>query len=97
MSSFLAMSFCEAEDGEVVGLGAGAGENEFGGAATEGLGELIAGLVDDGAGAAAFGMGGGRVSEQVGFERLAQRFLGGRAKGGGGVVIEVDHGRFGGV
>jgi hypothetical protein len=28
---------------------------------------------------------------------LAQRFLGGRAKGGGGVVIEVDHGRFGGV
>jgi hypothetical protein len=28
---------------------------------------------------------------------LAQRFLGGRAKGGSGVVIEVDHGRFGGV
>ena len=55
--------------------------------------ELISGLVDDGAGTASFGVGGGWVAEQVGFEGSVQRFPSGGTKGSGGVVIEVDHGR----
>lgn len=52
---------------------------------------MVAGLVDDGACAASLGMGGGRVSEQIGFEGLAQGCQSGGTERGGGVVIEVDH------
>ena len=82
-----------AEEREVVGFGAGGGENDFAGAAVEECGELITGVVDGGAGGLALLVGGAGVAE--GFEKPgAHGFKDIREDGSGGVGVEVDTGGF---
>jgi len=51
-----------AEEGEVIALGAAGGEDDLGGAAVEEVGDLIAGVVDGGAGELALLMDGAGVA-----------------------------------
>ena len=80
----------EAEDGEVIRFGAAAGEDDLVRAAAEERGELVAGIVERGAGLASGGVDGGGVAVvllQVGAH--GGEHLGG--EGCGRVVVEVDH------
>jgi uncharacterized protein (TIGR02271 family) len=79
----------EAEDGEVVRLGAAAGEDHLIGAGAEEGGDALAGVLQRLAGAAAGAVGTGRVAVQVDEVRLHRVPDGGQRRRGG-VVVEVD-------
>lgn len=80
----------EAEDCEIVGLGAAAGENDLVRLCAQESGELIAGIVNRRASPASSGVDGRRVSMKLVQKRPHRRedFWG---KWGGRVVVEVDH------
>ncbi len=78
-----------AEEGVVVRLGAAGGEGDVGGADVEERGEVLAGVVDGGAGGATVFVHGAGVAEALGPERV-HRVDDLAQDGRGGVVVEVD-------
>ena len=82
----------DAEEGGVVALGAAGGEDDFGGAAVEERGDLLAGALDGGAGVLAVLMDGGGVAEGVDKEGPhGVQHLGEQRGGGVGVHVDAAH------
>ena len=78
-----------AEDGEVIGLGAAAGEDDFTGFAGPEAGHAVAGVVEEFPGFASEMMDAGRVGPAP-FESGEEGFADDAIEWGGGVVVAVD-------
>ena len=85
----------DAEHDGVAGFGGAAGEDEFVGVGVDRPGELSAGGVDGGAGASSGRRGAIARVRVFRAEQVAHAVGDVGQTGGGGVVIGVDHGRFG--
>ena len=83
----------DAEEGEVVALGAAGGEDDLGGAAVEQRGDLLAGVLDGGAGVLALLVDGAGVAEVLDPEGThGVEDLGEQRRGGVGVHVDPAHG-----
>ena len=82
----------DAEEGEVVALGAAGGEDDLGGAAAEQRGDLLAGALDGGAGVLALLMDGAGVAELLDPEGThGVEDLGEQRRGGVRVHVDAAH------